>query len=108
MELESIILNEIKRNFKWGKILLLVLGFVLSSAYLCYTFVLHPEQAFAVHPGIYKITFWGGLNILALVVFAVTTVMLIIFVGELISLYRYYKKQINSMESENKKKTPSV
>ena len=103
--MKQIIWKEIKRNFNWTKIFLIFSGFLVSGVYLFCTFVLYPFKAYALHPGIYKITLWGGINSVAILVFVATLVLLLFFLNEVISLYLYYKRQIDCMTSEN---TPSA
>jgi len=104
--MKQIIWHEIKRNFVWWKIFLLIAVFVLSAGYLFTAFVLYPEKPIEFHPGMYKITFLGGLNIAVFVACCMSGFGLAVFFGEAVSLYRYYKQQIDEMTSKGK--TPVV
>ena len=90
--MDEIIWHEIKRNFKWKTILLFFLGIVLSSIYL--------YQALIVHAS-HKILFWEGFVVLAFALFIISGLTLLIFVKEFLSLYIYYKRQVDEMEAES-------
>ena len=52
------------------------------------------------HLGIYQITLLGGLNVLVIGIFLITTWMLIIFLQRLVALYLEYKRQIDIMMND--------
>ena len=104
--MNDIIWHEIKRNFNWWRVLGLAIVSLLSWGYLFVVFVLYPEKLIDFHLGMYKITALGGLNIAIVVTCLVTTFGLAIFISEFISIYRYYKRQIDEMNAEEK--TPAA
>lgn len=100
--MRRIIVHEVKRNFNWSRVFLMFFAFVLSVSYLVVAFVLYPEKPVDLHPGMYKITLLGGLNIAAIVVCIVSALGIVVFFSEVVSIYRYYKRQIDDLESEGK------
>ena len=99
--MDSIVWHEVKRGFVWWEVFLLLIGFILSAAWLLYAFFYLPELVSA-YMSFGQISFWSCFTLAAVILCVITALKLAFLLGKMWEIYQYYKKQIDAMRSEEK------